>query len=70
MAGGNQSKVSSNVSDFENDDDKSIESNFVDAREKPEGKHPILKSSKQSMEDFTSKIFTITQYKSILTYFY
>ena len=46
MAGGNQSNVSSNVYEFENDDDKSIESNFVDAREKPEGKTPILKSSK------------------------
>ena len=46
MAGGNQVIVYSNVYENEKDDDKSIESNFVDAREKPEGKTPILKSSK------------------------
>ena len=42
MAGGNQS---SNVYEYEKDDDKSVKSDFVDAREIPEGKIPPNKSS-------------------------
>ena len=45
MAGGNLIVRSSNFYEPENDDSKSIETNFVDAREKPEGTNPINNSS-------------------------
>ena len=46
MAGGIQS---SNVYEYEKDDSKSAESNFVDARENPEGKIPTNQSSQVSL---------------------
>ena len=46
MAGGSQS---SNVYEYENDGSKSAESNFVDARENPEGKIPNNQSSKEEV---------------------
>ena len=45
MSGGSLSLPSSNFSDEDEKDDKSAESNFVDAREVPEGKIPINQSS-------------------------
>ena len=45
MAGGNPLVRSSNFPDDENDDSKSLEPNFVDARVEPEGNDPILNSS-------------------------
>ena len=44
MGGGNQNQ-SSNVYEYEKDDDNSVKSDFVDAREIPEGKIPSNKSS-------------------------
>ena len=43
MVGGNES---SNVVEYEKDDDKSVKSDFVDAREIPEGYNPTNNSSK------------------------
>ena len=46
MAGGSLGLPSSNFSDKTENDDKSVKSDFVDAREIPEGKIPPYKSSK------------------------
>ena len=45
MAGGNANIGSSNVSGAEKDDNKSSKTNFVDAREIPEGYNPTNYSS-------------------------
>ena len=56
MAGGSLGLPSSNFSDKTENDDKSVKSDFVDAREVPEGKIPQIKLSKLFTQAYTPNI--------------